>query len=1624
MAASRSPKRKTKTRRPASKSSASEAKPANRNMAEVSDIKKILMDHVPPQDRTQFHEQDFKAIADGFWNFARERKNGQVKIKIFNPTLKKDGFYSRHTVIMIVNDDMPFLVDSTTTELNRMGLGIHLVVHPILNVTRNDKSFLTDFSVRNGAHDRSDKKSWMYIEIDETPEKERLDEITENLKNVLKNVRLAVQDWQAMRQLVMKTITELPRNDVAGLPDGDREETAELLAWLEADNFTFLGARDYRVSGTGNKARLETITDRGLGILRDPVSVMFFSEEGEGSQPANIAHFLKRKELTLITKTHRRSVVHRATPMDAILIKQFDDKGQVVGERLFVGLFTSSATNLSPKATPIIRNKIAYVNDKAGLDPRSHDGKAMDHILQTYPRDELFQTSAEELFQTASGILQLQERQRLALFVRLDTFSRYVSCLIFCPRERWSTKMRKAFEAILMRHFGGVTVDATVKITGDALSQIHFVIRTAKAVIPHFDSASIERELDEASRGWSGRLKEQLIVAFGENQGLRLADKYAEAFPEAYCENASVEAAIKDIAFIEDVLNDGKLSVSLYREAGADDRQIGLVWFNAGKALSLSEILPLMDNMGMRTNAMLGPFRISPKGAKSDVWVHDCTGTTTGAVKDISVIREKFEEGIISAWTGAIEADGYNQLILLASLSAREVVVLRTIGKYLRQARLPYSESTIISTLVNHAATAQALVQLFITRHDPANSKDRMRACAVLEKQILESLRDVKLADEDRILRRYLNVIQHSLRTNYFQTDAQEQPKTYLSIKLDSGKLDDLPLPRPHVEIFVYSPRTEAVHLRGGKVARGGIRWSDRRDDFRTEVLSLMKAQQVKNTVIVPVGSKGGFVVKNPHPDNMGKEGIACYQIMMRGLLDITDNMKGEKIVPPKDVVRHDGDDPYLVVAADKGTAKFSDIANAISLDYGFWLGDAFASGGSAGYDHKDMGITARGAWEAVKRHFREMGKNIQKEPFTVVGVGDMSGDVFGNGMLLSKAIRLVGAFNHKHIFLDPHPDTAASFAERKRLFEQAGSQWSDYDKKAISKGGGVFNRNSKTIALSKEAKALLGLSHDECSPDEIIKALLKADVELLYFGGIGTYVKAEKETDADAGDRTNDAVRINAEDIRAKVLGEGANLGMTQRARIAYAQRGGRLNTDAIDNSAGVDTSDHEVNIKILLDPFMRSGKLSLEARNKLLARMTDDVAYLVLRDNYLQTLALSMAETRAAELLPLHGRLMHKLERKGLLNRKIEFLPDDEEIQERIRSSRGLTRPELAVLMAYAKIDLYEEILNSNLPDDKGLESDLFRYFPKELHTSFKDGVLQHRLRREIIATFTTNSIINRGGLHIVQMLQEKTGRSAAEVARAYTMLRDVFSLRDLWKDIEKLDNNVPDATLVEIYTRIGKMIERATPWYLSNIDLKNVGAATKRHKEAVESIATWMRKGNDEFLKREKNKQRWQDYTQAGVPDDIIRRTLYLQALADVPEIVGLADHAGASMEMVAELFYGLEKQLQLPLLRAQARSLLPENKWQQEAADHMVDDLYRVQSRLTRLLLGGMTGKSTKKAATKQIGKTGLAIKEWAQQNKDALQRYEGMLASIQTSRNVDFAMLNLALRQLMEWAPPA
>jgi glutamate dehydrogenase len=1566
---------------------------------------------VPPEDLADRSAGDLYGAALSHWSFAQTRQDGQSKVRVYNPTLEDHGWQSDHTIVEVVNDDMPFLVDSVSAELNRHDLMVHLIIHPVFGAMRDGEGRLTGLADSNGGAEGARRESLIHIEVDQHTAEAYLDELTGALEHMLDDVRAVVDDWQEMTAKLGET-TERFTEHAPDLPEDQVEEVIAFLGWLLDNHFTFLGYREYALTQKAGEIGYRVVKDSGLGLLRHDGVDSITSRTGEGALPPEVSSFVHAPRILMINKSNSISIVHRPVHMDIVCVKTFDEAGRVKGERRFVGLFTSAAYNRSPMDIPLLRRRVSRTIERAGFAPGGHDGKTLLNILERFPRDELFQISSEELFEMSLAILHLQERQRTRLFARSDAYERFVSCLVYVPRDRFNTDLRLRMEAILETAFAGRRSSFTTQLSDEPLARIHFIIQTTPGEIPDIDTAEVETRLVAAVQTWDDALRHCLIEHHGEERGVASFNRFRNAFPTAYREDFDAQIAVLDIEKIESIDDGGGsgFAMNLYCPVDQAPGLLKFKLYRVGNPVPLSDILPPLEHMGLR---MLGerPYEVQTVEGVT-VWMHDFNLVTREVEEiDLLAVKQKFHDTFARVWTGGIEDDGFNRLVLEAGLTWREVVILRAYCKYLRQAGVTFSQDYMEQTLAANSGLTRALVELFMARLDPARAgHENKQAVNELIAEINDGLDAVASLDEDRILRHYLSAIEATLRTNYFQPAADGGLKPYLSFKLDSQALDELPLPRPHVEVFVYSPRMEGIHLRGGSVARGGIRWSDRREDFRTEVLGLMKAQMVKNAVIVPVGAKGGFVCKQMPAeagrDAQQEEGIACYRMLIDGLLDLTDNLVEGALVPPPDLVRYDGDDSYLVVAADKGTATFSDIANEISTGRGFWLGDAFASGGAAGYDHKKMGITARGAWESVKRHFRELGTDIQKTDFTVVGIGGMTGDVFGNGMLLSKHIRLLAAFDHMHIILDPDPDPAASFAERKRLFGLPRSSWADYKTKVLSKGGGVFERSAKSVVLSEAVKERFGLNADRLTPSELIRALLRTEVDLLWLGGIGTFVKAGGEGHAEVGDRANDGLRVDARELGAQVVGEGANLGLTQRARIEYAARGGRINTDAIDNSAGVDCSDHEVNIKVALDQVVAAGDMTLKQRDALLGTMTDEVADLVLRDNYLQTQAIGIAEAQASAHLEYHARLMRMLEKAGLLNRAVEFLPNDEELAERGKSGGGLTRPEIAVLLAYAKNDLFARLRDSDVPEDTYLGEDLVRYFPAPMRERYGANISEHRLRREIIATSVANSLVNRAGPAFVHWLSEETGRHASDIARAYAAARQVFDMRGFWGEIEALDNAVPTPVQVEMLAIVHRLVEHTNLWFLRNRPQPlDIAQTIEDYAPGVRVIAE-----NFETIFAEEElalvatvKAR---LTDAGVPETLARRVAAVDGLIPACGIVDVAKGFDLNLEDVAGTYFEIGVRLGFDWLRTHAEELLTRSHWQRRAVNAIVDDLYSQQTALTASVLTTAAGESG-----------AAAIECWIDANRLLVESAMDLLEDIKTGSALDLSMLAVANRQI-------
>ncbi len=1518
--------------------------------------------HVAPEDLLERSTEDLFGAVMAHLRLAEERPQGKASIKVFTPTVPVNGWSAEgHTVVEIVTDDMPFLVDSVTMALADGDHEIHLVVHPQFVVRRDLSGALKqilDEQAETDPHDVS-RESWMHLEIDRVGPDE-VAAIQDRLFKVLTDVREAVEDWERMHAQVDFLIEDLAANPPP-VPAEEVEQGTALLRWLGDNHFTFLGYREYRLEREGENEVLIAVPGTGFGILRaDPLV--------RGVLPPAVAARAREKKLLVLAKANSKATVHRPVHLDYVGVKKFDESGEVVGERRFLGLFSSAAYTESVRRIPVLREKAAKVIDTVGLDPMSHAGKALMDVLETYPRDELFQTPVEDLVPIASQVMYTRERRQLKLFVRRDIYGRFLSCLVYLPRDRYNTTVRERIAAILKQQLGGDNIEYTAHVGESYAARLHFVVRPAKGEqIGDPDVADLERRCAEAARSWRDDFASAVINTYGEEDGSRLVRTYAQCFPEAYKEDYPPQTGAVDLGRLEQIEGDAGMGLSLYEEIGAAAGEARLKVYRIGPPLSLSEVLPILSTTGVEV-VDERPYQL--EGLDRESYIYDFGLRYPKALPDDA--RGLFQDTVTAVWDGYNESDGFNALVLAAGLTWRQATLLRAYAKYMRQGGTPFAQDYIEDALRNNVDITGYLVQLFEVRFDPgrnggipADSEARLAKCAEIEDRISRALDDVSSLDHDRILRSYLTSIRATLRTNYYKTDEAGQPLQRLALKFDPASIPELPEPRPKFEIFVYSPRVEGVHLRFGAVARGGLRWSDRRDDFRTEVLGLVKAQMVKNTVIVPVGAKGGFFCKQlPDPRNRDEwmaEGISCYKTFISGLLDITDNLVDGEVVAPTSVVRHDDDDTYLVVAADKGTATFSDIANGVAGDYGFWLGDAFASGGSVGYDHKAMGITARGAWVSVRRHFRELGVDCQNEDITCVGVGDMSGDVFGNGMLCSEHIRLVAAFDHRDIFFDPDPDAATSYAERRRLFDLPRSSWQDYDTSLISEGGGVWPRSAKSIPVSAQMREALGLEEGvaghRMTPAELMRAILLAPVDLLWNGGIGTYVKGRNESHAEAGDKANDAIRVDGHQLRAKCVGEGGNLGLTQHGRIEYAAKGGRINTDFIDNSAGVDTSDHEVNIKILLDRVVAAGDLTQKQRNELLASMTDEVAELVLADNYDQNLALANAESLAPALLHVHEDWMRTLESGGLLNRELEALPTRRQVAGLLERRKGLTGPELAVLMSYTKIVLAEDLLRSDLPDDPFLRSELFSYFPGKMRQGYRGPMEQHQLRREIVVTQLVNQLVNNAGITYFHRLVGETAATTAELTRANFVAREIFGAARINRQIASFDNQIDAKVQTHMRIEIRTLVERASRWLLNNRTLTaDTEAVVTRFEVVVEKVMAELPElmAGRELAAFEARRNSLMD---KGVPEELAVRVAVFPPAYMILGIVETASRDERDPMDVARKHFEVGERLGLPLLVSRILALPRTDRWQTMARAALRDDLHAVHAQLTAEELAG-------------------------------------------------------------------
>ncbi|GAA2091436.1 NAD-glutamate dehydrogenase [Kitasatospora saccharophila] len=1587
--------------------------------------------HTAPEDVINRDPVDVYGAAASHYRLGLKRPQGTAEVRVHTPTVEENGWSCGHTVVEVVTDDMPFLVDSVTNELSRLDRAIHLVVHPQLAVRRDITGKLLeilDTDACNRAQAAGTEwpadavvESWMHIEIDRETDREDLRTLEAGLRRVLGDVREVVEDWSKMRDSALRLADELAEEPPAHLPEQEVGEAWELMRWLADDHFTFLGYREYDLVEHEGEEVLKAVAGTGLGVLRaDPLSHDTDHHpvsEAFGRLSAPVRAKAHEKKLLVLTKANSRATVHRTAYLDYVGVKKFDAAGEPVGERRFLGLFSSAAYTESVTRIPVVRRKVQEVMNGAGFSGDSHDGRDLLQIMETFPRDEMFQTAAAELQSIATSVLYLQERRRLRLFLRQDEYGRYYSAYVYLPRDRYTTRIRLALTEILKTELSGDTIDYTVYATESVLTRLHFVVRVAPgAELPQLSDSDVERienRLAEAARFWMDGFNDQLGTEFGEERAAELSHKYATAFPDGYRADFPPRTAVADLKQIESLSGEGDFRLNLYQPVGAGDDERRFKIYRVGGPISLTEVLPVLQRLGVEVLDE-HPYALRRTDGTT-AWVVDFGLKLREGTDLTDEDRERFQDTFSATWCGEAENDGFNELVLTAKLTWRQAVVLRAYAKYLRQAGSTFSQDYMEDALRNNTHTTRLLVNLFEARLSPSHRSGSEELTEGILEELAGALDEVVSLDEDRILRSFLHLIRATLRTNFFQHDAEGRWHSYVSMKFDPKAIPDLPAPRPAFEIWVYSPRVEGVHLRFGKVARGGLRWSDRREDFRTEILGLVKAQMVKNTVIVPVGAKGGFVAKQlPDPsldrDAWLAEGVASYKTFISALLDITDNLVAGEVVHPLDVVRHDEDDTYLVVAADKGTATFSDIANGVAEQYGFWLGDAFASGGSAGYDHKGMGITARGAWESVKRNFRELGVDTQSEDFTVIGIGDMSGDVFGNGMLLSEHIRLVAAFDHRHIFLDPNPDAAASFAERRRLFDLPRSSWDDYDRSLISAGGGVYPRSAKSIQLSAQVRERLGTDAAKLTPAELMKAILQAPVDLFWNGGIGTYVKSSAETNAEVGDKANDAIRVNGGDVRARVIGEGGNLGCTQLGRIEFASSGGPegtggwIDTDAIDNSAGVDTSDHEVNIKILLNQVVADGDLTVKQRNALLAEMTDEVGHLVLRNNYAQNVVLANAVAQAASMVNVHSRMINRLEANGQLDRALEYLPTEKQIRDRQQAGRGLSQPELSVLLAYTKITLADELLATDLPDDPYFRDVLHAYFPSALRARFAEQIDHHPLRREIITTLIVNDTINRGGCTFAFRLREETGATMEEIARTHAAARAVFGLEQIWDQVERLDNQVAARVQTKMRLHARRLVERATRWMLNNRQPLDIADTIAFFHDRVNQVWDALPKpltGEDlawfESVHRE--------LSAAGVPDELATRIAGLSSAFPTLDIVGVADRSDTDVMEVAELYYDLGDRLQISHLLDRVIDLPRTDRWSSMARAAIREDLFAAHAALTAdVLAAGPAGSSPEERYS-----------AWAELNGTLLSRARTTLDDIRGSGNYELSSLSVAMR---------
>lgn len=1587
---------------------------SDRESQQLITFARKVFELVPEDEMKQELLDDIAAFIRSLWSFFQQVEPGEPKIKVFNPELEKDGWNYPHTLIFILQRDMPFLVDTITIELNRQGLGIQAVNSTVLYVSRDDTGTLEAAMTEDATH----REALIFFQVDCFSGDEARQQLFAELASVLADVEVVTDDYRPILD-TMDGIIEEARENTPGFANDEQKEFVAFLEWLRGGHFTFLGYTRFDLENTDEEQMLSNVADGKLGLFR-PHRKETPKVAISSLNPGMNTFYHENADMPVaFSKSSWRARVHRQAYSDYVVVKRFNEKGEPIGEHRFLGLYTSAVYHLSPFKIPIIRKRVSKVFTLSGLEPGSHDGKALRQIIEVHPREELFHCSEEQLYRILIGIWQIQERRQVRLFVRTDPFEKFISCIVYMPRDIYRPRVHTKVQDYLCQQLDASESEFNTYFAESILVRTHWVLRINSDKYKSVDHREMESHIATLTRDWRDDFLVSAIEQWGEGRGRSKGRDFRNAFPAGYREDFDCRSAVHDIELFEVLEDEKQIAMNFYQPLAADANIMKFKIFRLNQRLELSDLVPILENLGFRVQGE-HPYEITPyKGPV--VWLHEFTlKFGLDIAVDVVAVRNQFQDAFAAIWSGVAENDEFNRLVVGARLEWRTVAMLRMYAEYMKQLGQSFSRSFIAQTLATNLDIARNLVALFKSYFDPKYVEqhgdqidEHHQRSERLRQKILDSLEHVANLNEDQVLRSYLQLMNATLRTNFYQCGEDGNNKPYISIKLAPGEIPGAPEPRPKFEVFVHSPRVEGVHLRAGKVARGGIRWSDRLEDYRTEVLGLVKAQQVKNAVIVPTGAKGGFVAKQT--DRAGtreaflEEGVSCYKLFMQGLLDITDNLADGETVAPKQVVRRDDEDTYLVVAADKGTATFSDIANGISEDYGHWLGDAYASGGSNGYDHKKMGITARGAWVAVQRHFREQGLNTQEDAFTVVGIGDMGGDVFGNGMLMSNHIKMVAAFNHLHIFIDPGPDLAKGFAERERLFNLPRSSWEDYNPELISAGGGVFPRAAKSIEVTPQMRELFDIPEQQLTPPQLINYLLKSRVDLIWNGGIGTYVKAASESHMDVGDRTNDSLRVNGAELRCKVFGEGGNLGLTQLGRIEYCLNGGACNTDFIDNAAGVDCSDHEVNIKIVLNQLLANGSLTYEQRNQFLEQMTDSVAEGVLHNNYRQTQAIFIAQNNCAEKFAEYARCINEWECSGSLNRALEYLPDDEALGEREKTGQYLVRPELSVLVSYSKILLKDALSQTDIDADDYIAQAVYDAFPPEIVEQYGTEIANHNLRKEITVNQVANEIVNLMGLSFTLRQITSTGADVGDVVRAYLIIRDILKLKDAWQEVEALDYKQPSGVQFELFECLMRVGRRATRWILRNRRAcQDISAEVTVLQPIIQSTIdsfpeTLEGDKRDEFDKALARLQGMGLSQQAAMLICSSDSLYFGFGVADLQLQTGLPP------ELVNQVYFKLGKVLELEWFSEQIILLPHTTRWDDFARESFMDDLEGQRRLLTQQFLGKISN----------ADEVDPAVAQWQQQQEQLINRWGQMVQDLKAIPTKDFAMFSVALRELLD-----